>query len=65
MLNPTLEWDQLLQGRRVPPQNTEQKQTHRLFIHEKYFHARSAVLYHFGNVLLYSKNHVHGGELTG
>lgn len=45
--------------------NTEQKQTHRLFIHKKYFHARSAVLYHFGNVLLHSKNHVHGGELTG
>lgn len=44
--------------------NAEQKQTHRLFIHEKYFHTRPAVLYHFGNVLLHSKNHVHGGELT-
>lgn len=44
---------------------SKRKQTHRLFIHEKHFHPGPAVLYHFGNVLLHGKHHVHGGELTG
>lgn len=53
------------EGGRVRAQtNAEQKQTHRLLIHEKHFHAGSAVLYHFGDVLLHSENHVHGGEPT-
>lgn len=64
-LKPAVHRDQQFCGRAASFTNAEQKRTHRFFIHEKYLHAGTAVLYHFGNILLHCKNHVHSGELTG